>query len=631
MPSMDILKEDLQLSDSEDSDDDVIYVKTTGPPTYTTNSYGYLVEETPTYQTTNCYKTYKDQLRVQANKHMAASEGLCNICENRDITEFATDWCPECEQSLCESCKSYHSASKLSKTHETIPFESFDKLPAAVKEIKNNCSDHEARFEYYCSQHEVPCCVECMKTTHAECRLLTPMHKVVQHFKTSGALSDFEQTLSDFLNNLNSLIKGRFDNISLLAHEKEICLKEIADTKQNVIAHLDQLEIKLKTEVEILHGEHLQAIEETIQEFELLKTNVAKMQDEAKVIKQYASDFQLFLAYRELERAVKNLETDVHLMIKKNSANQISISFSPAVEMAIKTFVPSLGNVNVITKESDIKLVNHREKQAQLLSIGTPCIDKMKLKPVLENIQLPSGKDYKLNIMNSCFLSHGRLAFADKLNKRLIVFKDNGEHERDVQLSFMPSSIAYITNNEIAVGKCSSNQINLINMSSSSVDRSFEVEGRSFESFSYRKGQFLIRVIGFGFCLTDNEGNILSKIPYKEINILFAVLLNEKIYFSQFSKDRIVCCDLKGNEVYEFKDKKLKAPLGVACSDTNILFITGFQSKNIYALSSSGNKFKELYCNSNLLRARAISYDSSKEQLLVSTEDGKVFLFDVIY
>ncbi|VDI56326.1 Hypothetical predicted protein [Mytilus galloprovincialis] len=68
MPSMDILKEDLQLSDSEDSDDDVIYVKTTGPPKYTTNSYGYLVEEIPTYQTTVVTKHTRDQLKVQANK-----------------------------------------------------------------------------------------------------------------------------------------------------------------------------------------------------------------------------------------------------------------------------------------------------------------------------------------------------------------------------------------------------------------------------------------------------------------------------------------------------------------------------------------------------------------------------------
>ncbi|CAC5384364.1 THP3 [Mytilus coruscus] len=54
MPSMDILKEDLQLSDSEDSDDDVIYVKTTGRIYH--QQLRISSQETPTYQTTNCYK-----------------------------------------------------------------------------------------------------------------------------------------------------------------------------------------------------------------------------------------------------------------------------------------------------------------------------------------------------------------------------------------------------------------------------------------------------------------------------------------------------------------------------------------------------------------------------------------------
>lgn len=37
-------------------------------------------------------------------------------------------------------------------------------------------------------------------------------------------------------------MKGRFDNISVLADEKDTCLKEIAVTKRNVTAQLDQLE-----------------------------------------------------------------------------------------------------------------------------------------------------------------------------------------------------------------------------------------------------------------------------------------------------------------------------------------------------------------------------------------------------
>lgn len=561
---------------------------------------------------------------------MAASGRLCDICEAREITVLATDWCPECEQSLCESCKSHHSAIKSSKTHETIPFESFNKLPIAVKEIKNDCSEHDARFEYYCSKHELPCCVECMKTTHAECRHLTPMHKVVEHYKTSNALSDFDKTLSDLLNNLNTLIKDRFNNICLLAAQKRECLEGIEEAKRNAIAHLDKLEMQLKVEIETLHREHVKAIQGTIKESEVLKKNVAKMQEEADVIKQYASDFQTFIAFQDFESKAKGLETDTQSLVN-DSAKQISLSFTPDVVQPVGNLVPTLGNVNVFAKESDIKLVNHRGKQAQLLAIGTPCIEKIKLKPVFGSVQLPRGKENESVICDNCFLSNGRIAFSDNLNKRLIVFKDSGDYDKDIQLPFMPNAVAFITDKEIAVSKSNANTINIIGIESSLVDNSFEIKGNFIQSFSFRKGKFLIVVINFGFCFTDIEGNILNKIPYSAVDVIYAVLLNDKIYFSQFKKDSIVCCDLKGNVINEYRDKRLKSPVGVTCSETGILFITGFSSKNIVALLNTGTELKELYSNSKLSHARSISYNSSKQQLLVSTENGKISLFDVSF
>ncbi|VDI37765.1 Hypothetical predicted protein [Mytilus galloprovincialis] len=564
---------------------------------------------------------------------MAASGRLCDICETREITVFAIDWCPECEQGLCQSCKYHHSAAKLSKTHQTIPVESFNKLPFAIQEIKNDCSEHGARFEYFCSQHELPCCVECIKTTHSECRLLTPMHKVVEHYKTSNALSDFEQTLSDSINNLNTLIKDRLNNISLLADQKEKCLESIEDAKRNVIAHLDELEMKLKVELEALHGEHLKAIEGSVKEFEVFKTNVAKIQAEAVVIKQYGSDFQRFIAFRDFEKKLKSLETDTHSLATNDSAKQISLSFSTDVVQSVEKLIPTLGGVIVNTKESEIKLVDHRGKQAQILAIGRPCIDKIKLKLVFESVQVPHGHKKNSIMWDNCFLSNGRLVFSDSSDKRLIVFKESGDYDKEIQLPFNPNSVAFITDNEIAVGKSNGNTISIISIVTSLVDSSFESEGDFIQSFSFRKGQFLIVIVNFGFSITDIEGNVLNTILSCCDDILYAVLLNDKIYFSQFNEDSIFCCDLKGYVINEYRDKRLKYPVGVTCSEIGVLFITGYKSNNILTLhvSTSGNELKELYSSSELHLARAISYNSSKQQLLVSTEDGKISLFDVSY
>lgn len=247
---------------------------------------------------------------------------------------------------------------------------------------------------------------------------------------------------------------------------------------------------------------------------------------------------------------------------------------------------------------------------------------------MFESVQLhvPHGHEKNSIMWDNCFHSNGRFVFSDSSDKRLIVFKESGDYDKEIQLPFNPNSVAFITDNEIAVGS-------IISIVSSLVDSSFEIEGDIIQSFSFRKGQFVIVIVNFGFSITDINGNVLNTIMSCFNDILYAVLLNDKIYFSQFNEDSMFCCDLKGYVINEYRDKRLKYPVGVTCSEIRVLFITGYKSNNILTLhvSTTGNELKELYSSSELHLARAISYNSSKQQLLVSTEDGKISLFDVSY
>ncbi|CAC5384363.1 unnamed protein product [Mytilus coruscus] len=74
MPSMDTFKEDLQLSDSEDSDDDVIYVKNNRTANIYHQQLRISSQETPTYQTTNCYKTYKGPTQSSSQQTVCRDE-----------------------------------------------------------------------------------------------------------------------------------------------------------------------------------------------------------------------------------------------------------------------------------------------------------------------------------------------------------------------------------------------------------------------------------------------------------------------------------------------------------------------------------------------------------------------------
>lgn len=339
---------------------------------------------------------------------MAASEGLCDICVTQDITLVATDWCAECEQSLCESCKSHHSAATFSRTHQTIPFERFHQLPSFVKDIKNCCDEHEAKFEYFCSKHELPCCVECVKSTHFECRNLTPLHKVVLQYRDSTALTDFKCTLSELQGNLHAIVENRKGNLSSLVFQKNDCIKKIEEAKNNAVHVLDKIEAELKREVENSHTKAETVIQVLLKELHKSKMKVENMQKEFEIVKTYASDFQFFMSIRHLGNSAKDIETNLHTVLLEDSAvDNITLSFGSAENRTFENALPFLGKVEILHENCQVKLLNQRDKQAQLLTVGTCDIDGLQLHPLLENIKVRNPRRrfaQEVLILDNCFL-----------------------------------------------------------------------------------------------------------------------------------------------------------------------------------------------------------------------------------
>jgi hypothetical protein len=46
----------------------------------------------------------------------------------------------------------------------------YQKLPSYIVSIKNRCDKHGNKYELYCSIHDVPCCVMCIRDDHRHCQ-----------------------------------------------------------------------------------------------------------------------------------------------------------------------------------------------------------------------------------------------------------------------------------------------------------------------------------------------------------------------------------------------------------------------------------------------------------------------------
>ena len=94
----------------------------------------------------------------------------CSICDHDSEYELADTWCPECEDFLCTDCNSHHARSSSTKQHIVISMEIYQTLPSSILSIKNKCTKHGNKYEFYCSIHHVPCCVMCIRDDHRHCQ-----------------------------------------------------------------------------------------------------------------------------------------------------------------------------------------------------------------------------------------------------------------------------------------------------------------------------------------------------------------------------------------------------------------------------------------------------------------------------
>ncbi|CAC5423742.1 unnamed protein product [Mytilus coruscus] len=152
---------------------------------------------------------------------MATSLPICAICMKDDSTKFASVWYAECEESICNDCEQQHSRMKLTKNHQPIPIDDYQKLPSSVADMKQGCKVHNRKLEFYCLIHNEPCCLSCVSQKHDTCKTLKPLSEVVEAVKSSAAFEDLEERTKDISELICNLIKDKQDNKARIEFQKK--------------------------------------------------------------------------------------------------------------------------------------------------------------------------------------------------------------------------------------------------------------------------------------------------------------------------------------------------------------------------------------------------------------------------
>ncbi|XP_076085986.1 uncharacterized protein LOC143056720 [Mytilus galloprovincialis] len=562
---------------------------------------------------------------------MATAEHLCDVCQLQNICKPAASWCSECEEAFCVECGDLHSRRKLTKSHETISIRDYQKLPQSALEIKHHCSEHEEKYEFYCTNHVSPCCVKCVKEDHKKCEI-DSLRDVVQNIKTSSSVSNIEQNLSEIQSIFQKISNEKRSNLKHIDEKTTTYQKEIADRRKQINCHLDALELEMKKNLRDKQQKVKTSVEGFISIIDSKVKNVEKAIFNICQMKSHATDLQIFLALREIEKDVeRELSYIKDLKTKPEMKTfDVQLKLSDGLK-SMQTDVEVWGEVSIKTVDSLVCIDVATEKQAQIMLPNK----RREYVTDIHSIILKKNTSFKVQSeeirLTGCeILPDGGMVLVNEPDKTILIYNLSGSLIKEFKLQWKPYDITYIGNDIIAISFGTRRKVCTFNITNEQLNTIYE-SPEVVSGITYKDDKLFILYGAIGIRIISVSGTLISENKFDSNSTLnLCVGSSGQIYYPIWNDTSVVCCDNQGNTQWTVTNDLLKEVYGITCGLNDVVFAAD-HAGGITLISSDGQHIKRILDKSSgLERPYCIHFNDKWNQLLVCNErGGQVFLYDV--
>ncbi|CAC5407915.1 unnamed protein product [Mytilus coruscus] len=397
---------------------------------------------------------------------MASNWSVCGVCDYRHITKPSVICCSECDEGLCEECKEHHGISKGTRSHGIVSIAEYQKLPKNVLQLARSCDKHNEKYVLLCKKHDCLCCKKCVVASHMECRELIDIDDITRNIKSSDAFADIDQTLSEIAENIKRLRINREDNLASIGKKSREIEKEVLETRARINLHLDKLQNAVLKDLKRREEKESNKIRRLLKSLKDKENEITEHQANIANIKQYASELQIFLALKHIEKDVSVVEK---FIVKSDGANQIGLSWkiNPSLQGMISA-IQKFGDVMVTVDLCNIPILKHKDRQAQPMVAVVPMTIDSLASTLLQSL------DSELSFVTGCtLLSDQRMVLSCAVEGIIKIFKSDGSLDNYVR-SCPVFDVAYIGDDSVAVTSGFKNdclQIDVINLETRKVKK----------------------------------------------------------------------------------------------------------------------------------------------------------------
>ena len=558
--------------------------------------------------------------------HVSSDESFaidCDPCKYNQISKKAVAYCQECEEYLCEPCRTVHGKLKSTRSHKLLsgemmpPKRSADKITVLDTVL---CSCLKNEVSVYCKEHCSLICVNCGYIHHRRCHT-SDIGDVSKDFDVDST----EETIDNWkeLNEtITSLAESREEDLNNLTLEVKDCRDRAKQFREKLSIQLESMEAKTLSEIDILETQEAKTITQQLDTCKAAQNSLDTDRRNLILAKERNDRQSIFVYNIQLSQSVKSLTTITEEITKEVHQPHISFECNPAI---------------TIVGDQDLGTVKcHTTRIPQQKGF-----DEMSVTARNQvNVKVPSdARDAR--ITGSAFLPSGQLILCDQNNNKLKLLDENLHMKESIDVPGKPWDVAPVNQHQVIVTFPGQRYLQFIQVTPSlalghTVDLGMECRGVTvsresiYISFSKSGGGKIgiYDLTGKKKRITDpyngKDGKVLIKWPY-----YIAVSNDEKIFVSGVSSTTTVfCLESSNNVLYTVSNPSFTDCRGISVDENENLLVCDLYSHKVFLITKDGKEVREFLTEKDdVYLPRTVSFRRSDGTLVVGGSHNSILVF----
>jgi hypothetical protein len=496
-------------------------------------------------------------------------------------------------------------------THHVIDIEVISTLPGEVLTTQTKCSRHpDFIMDFFCNQHHVICCRNCMAEDHRSCDKVMPLEMASNNAKTSPLLHDISDGMKQIHLTLKTVVQNRRENRDRMKIEEKNIVRQISAFKASVIKKLDELEKSALLEMKTASQDSISQMKRDESEFETSVSLIEKHLQQLDFLTKNGSNQHVFLLLHRLLPILS--KEDNHL--EKILANLSDVSLVYDQPENLLSGVKHLGTIRLKKEPCTIKFKPFKHMEAQEISVQSKppksCKFGYRIDRTFDNVSgMVVDKDDNLILAEKTFLR---------------MCSKEGKSVKECELGGKAWDISYHKKSGRIVVALQSNGVQF-------VDNFIAQTKIRVKDIQYCMGftwvDDNVYVCGWdsngkgGINILDSNGQHISSVSSIS-SVMYIHHRDNNIYYTDYYN--VYCIKKDRSNVFTFSSPDLKGAYGIDTDRQGNLYVVGRNSNNILRVSPDGqNSDIIMKKNDGISQPFTLCFSKDFKKLFVSNELGK--------